>query len=233
MVIAVCSLAVLADRERGELRAAYGSAGPVPALVTAPLDGARRLPGARRGRREPDRRRPRHGRLPPPRARVSSRSAPWIGCSHEDPADRQRRSARGRRLGGREPADDAARHARPARLEERLRAGRVRLVLGAARRRARLRVPRPRRAGGRARGDDGRGAARRRTGCTASSRRSSRRAPCSAASARRASSSRRPPCSSASRIRATTRSARSSRATSAAAPATRRSSTPSGWRPRA
>jgi CO/xanthine dehydrogenase FAD-binding subunit len=38
MVIAVCSLAVLADRERAELRAAYGSAGPVPALVTAPLD---------------------------------------------------------------------------------------------------------------------------------------------------------------------------------------------------
>ena len=38
MVIAVCSLAVLVDRERGELRAAYGSAGPVPALVTAPLD---------------------------------------------------------------------------------------------------------------------------------------------------------------------------------------------------
>ena len=38
MVIAVCSLAVGVDRERGELRAAYGSAGPVPALVTAPLD---------------------------------------------------------------------------------------------------------------------------------------------------------------------------------------------------
>jgi CO/xanthine dehydrogenase FAD-binding subunit len=38
MVIAVCSLAILADRERGELRAAYGSAGPVTALVTAPLD---------------------------------------------------------------------------------------------------------------------------------------------------------------------------------------------------
>jgi CO/xanthine dehydrogenase FAD-binding subunit len=36
MVIAVCSLAVAVDRERGELRAAYGSAGPVPALVTAP-----------------------------------------------------------------------------------------------------------------------------------------------------------------------------------------------------
>jgi CO/xanthine dehydrogenase FAD-binding subunit len=38
MVIAVCSLALVADRERGELRAAYGSAGPVPGLVTAPLD---------------------------------------------------------------------------------------------------------------------------------------------------------------------------------------------------
>ena len=38
MVIAVVSLAVAVDRERGELRAAYGSAGPVPALVTAPLD---------------------------------------------------------------------------------------------------------------------------------------------------------------------------------------------------
>ncbi len=37
MVIAVCSLAVVVDRERGELRAAYGSAGPVPALVTVPL----------------------------------------------------------------------------------------------------------------------------------------------------------------------------------------------------
>jgi CO/xanthine dehydrogenase FAD-binding subunit len=37
MVIAVCSLAVAVDRERGELRAAFGSAGPVPALVIAPL----------------------------------------------------------------------------------------------------------------------------------------------------------------------------------------------------
>jgi CO/xanthine dehydrogenase FAD-binding subunit len=37
MVIAVCSLALVVDRERGELRAAYGSAGPVPGLVTAPL----------------------------------------------------------------------------------------------------------------------------------------------------------------------------------------------------
>jgi CO/xanthine dehydrogenase FAD-binding subunit len=38
MVIAVCSLALAADRERGEVRAAYGSAGPVPALVTGSLD---------------------------------------------------------------------------------------------------------------------------------------------------------------------------------------------------
>src|SRR5439155_14694702 len=44
MVIAVCSLALAIDRERGELRAAYGSAGPVPALVTSPLDAAAEFP---------------------------------------------------------------------------------------------------------------------------------------------------------------------------------------------
>ena len=38
MVIAVCSLAVVADRERGELRASFGSAGPVPGFVCCPLD---------------------------------------------------------------------------------------------------------------------------------------------------------------------------------------------------
>jgi CO/xanthine dehydrogenase FAD-binding subunit len=37
MVISICSLALSADRERGELRAAFGSAGPVVGLVTAPL----------------------------------------------------------------------------------------------------------------------------------------------------------------------------------------------------
>jgi CO/xanthine dehydrogenase FAD-binding subunit len=37
MVIAVVSLALVADRERGEVRAAYGSAGPVVGLVRAPL----------------------------------------------------------------------------------------------------------------------------------------------------------------------------------------------------
>ncbi len=44
MVIAVCSLALSADRERGELRAAFGSAGPVVALVTAPLEEAESFP---------------------------------------------------------------------------------------------------------------------------------------------------------------------------------------------
>jgi CO/xanthine dehydrogenase FAD-binding subunit len=37
MVIAVCSLALSVDRERGELRASYGSAGPVTGLVVAPI----------------------------------------------------------------------------------------------------------------------------------------------------------------------------------------------------
>src|SRR5579859_79613 len=44
MVIAVCSLAVSVDQERGELRAAFGSAGPVPALVRAPLAEADAFP---------------------------------------------------------------------------------------------------------------------------------------------------------------------------------------------
>jgi CO/xanthine dehydrogenase FAD-binding subunit len=38
MVIAVCSLALVTDRERGELRASFGSAGPVPGLVVASLE---------------------------------------------------------------------------------------------------------------------------------------------------------------------------------------------------
>jgi CO/xanthine dehydrogenase FAD-binding subunit len=38
MVIAVVSLAVVVDEERGEVRAAFGSAGPVPGLVTASLE---------------------------------------------------------------------------------------------------------------------------------------------------------------------------------------------------
>jgi CO/xanthine dehydrogenase FAD-binding subunit len=44
MVIAVCSLALAADRERGELRASFGSAGPVPGFVVAPLDARGEFP---------------------------------------------------------------------------------------------------------------------------------------------------------------------------------------------
>jgi len=44
MVIAVVALAVVADRERGELRAAFGSAGPVTTLVTASLEDAQDFP---------------------------------------------------------------------------------------------------------------------------------------------------------------------------------------------
>jgi CO/xanthine dehydrogenase FAD-binding subunit len=44
MVIAVASLALAVDGEAGELRAAYGSAGPVPALVVAPLEERDRFP---------------------------------------------------------------------------------------------------------------------------------------------------------------------------------------------
>jgi CO/xanthine dehydrogenase FAD-binding subunit len=46
MVIAVCSLALAVDRERGEIRAAFGSAAPVPTLVIAPLAEADAFPEA-------------------------------------------------------------------------------------------------------------------------------------------------------------------------------------------
>jgi CO/xanthine dehydrogenase FAD-binding subunit len=44
MVIAVCSLALEVDRERDELRAAFGSAAPTARLVTAPLRDAGSFP---------------------------------------------------------------------------------------------------------------------------------------------------------------------------------------------
>jgi CO/xanthine dehydrogenase FAD-binding subunit len=44
MVIAVCSLALAADRERGELRASFGSAGPVAGLVSCPIEEASSFP---------------------------------------------------------------------------------------------------------------------------------------------------------------------------------------------
>jgi CO/xanthine dehydrogenase FAD-binding subunit len=53
MVIAVCSLALVADRERGELRAAFGSASPVPRLVRASLDDADEFPTRVAGAADP------------------------------------------------------------------------------------------------------------------------------------------------------------------------------------
>jgi CO/xanthine dehydrogenase FAD-binding subunit len=44
MVIAVCSLALVADREQGELRAAFGSSAPGVPLVSAPLEDAADFP---------------------------------------------------------------------------------------------------------------------------------------------------------------------------------------------
>ena len=44
MVIAVCSLAVVVDRGRSEVRASFGSAGPVAGMVRVPLDEADSLP---------------------------------------------------------------------------------------------------------------------------------------------------------------------------------------------
>src|SRR5437868_6943937 len=45
MVIAVCSLALVVDRERDELRASFGSSGPVAGLVVAPLSDIDEFPG--------------------------------------------------------------------------------------------------------------------------------------------------------------------------------------------
>ncbi len=44
MVISVCSLALQVDRDRGELRAAFGSAAPTVRLVTAPIGDAESFP---------------------------------------------------------------------------------------------------------------------------------------------------------------------------------------------
>ena len=87
MVIAVCSLALSVDRERGEIRAAYGSAGPVVALVTRAARRGRRVPGRRRGGLQPDRRPSRDRRLQTARAARPARRARSRGVSHEDRAD--------------------------------------------------------------------------------------------------------------------------------------------------
>ena len=227
MVIAVVSLALSAG---DELRASFGSA----VAAAGARDGAARrggvVPGARRRGGGADRRRARHRRLPAARAARADAGARSRGrWRREDRAARQRRRARGRLLGGRVAALRAAREARLPGLEERVRAGRVRLVLGAARRHARLRVPRARRAGGRARGDDGRGARRRRrlhrvqeAFVEAGAVQCGFCTPGLVVAAADLLAREPEPD-------ATTRSARRCRATSAAAPATRRSSTRCDW----
>ena len=132
-------------------------------------------------------------------------------------------------LGGREPDVRAARAARPAGGEERLRAGRVRLVLGDAGRRARVQLP--------GAGPPGRGRARcvtveglapdGRAGRRAAGVRRHRRRPVRLLHAGPRSWPPRTCCAAAPRP-ATPRSARPWPATSAAARATRRSSTPCG-----
>ena len=43
-LIAVCSLALVADRERGELRASFGSSAPTVRIVTAALEDSDEFP---------------------------------------------------------------------------------------------------------------------------------------------------------------------------------------------
>ena len=79
MVISICSLALSADRERGELRAAFGSAAPVARLVVAPLDDAEsfaELVVRPRARSTTCAAR----RLPPPRARRARRARALTRC---------------------------------------------------------------------------------------------------------------------------------------------------------
>ena len=82
MVIAVCSLAV-ARRPRAR-RAAGGVRLVRPRRCgssRAPIDEAESLPELVVAARQPDRRRPRHGRVPPPLPAASSPAAPWSGVS--------------------------------------------------------------------------------------------------------------------------------------------------------
>ena len=80
MVIAVCSLAVVVDRERGELRAAFGSLRADRTSRPVTDRRSERLPGAGRRSSKPDRRRARHGRLPTARPPCADRA-----CAREVP----------------------------------------------------------------------------------------------------------------------------------------------------
>ena len=73
MVIAVVSLAL----SRRELRAAFGSAGPVPALVRGALDEAGEFADRVADGRQPDRRRARDGPLPASCAACPDARARW------------------------------------------------------------------------------------------------------------------------------------------------------------
>ncbi len=162
MVIAVCSLAVLADRERGELRAAFGSCGPGRRARHLPARRGGVVPRARRRGRQPDRRRARHGRLPAARAAGAGRPRAREDAGVRIDAARQRRAARGRRLGRARACSSrcASGSGCPARRTPASRASAARARCCSTE--ARLRVPRARGAGRRPRGGDGRGAGRRR-----------------------------------------------------------------------
>ena len=99
MVISVCSLALAVDRERGELRAAFGSAAPTVAARDGSARRGRELPGRRRRRA---RARSTTCAAPPPTADTRcacSRVVRSRGASHEDRADASTASAARRRSG--------------------------------------------------------------------------------------------------------------------------------------
>ena len=132
MVIAVCSLALVVDRERDEIRASFGSAGPVAGLVVAPLADIDDFPEHVAEAASPIDDVRGKCRVPAPRAARARRGARSRGASpREDRRHRERRARRGGRLGRREPPLRAPRALRVAGLEERVRAGRMRLLLGA------------------------------------------------------------------------------------------------------
>ena len=99
MVIAVCSLALVVDRERDEIRASFGSASPATRLVTAPLAEADDFPDAVATAASPSTTCAEPLRTAATRS-ACSRSARSIGASHEGRAHGQRR-ARTRPTSGR------------------------------------------------------------------------------------------------------------------------------------